>query len=80
MFPSSDLGQVDITNQIKMIKDPIVEEIHKIRHNHAAKFNFDVAAICADYRERERQSKLHIVSRSTQKNLEPEQKMKVASI
>lgn len=48
-----------------MIKDPIVEEIHKIRHEHAAIFNFDVAAICAEYREREKRSKLHLVSRSS---------------
>jgi hypothetical protein len=46
-----------------MIEDPIVEEIHEIRRAHAAKFNFDVAAICADYREREKQSKLKVVSR-----------------
>ena len=52
-----------------MIKDPIVEEIHKIRHEHAAKFNFDVAAICADYRKREKQSKLHLVSRSPRQPL-----------
>ena len=46
-----------------MIDDPIVEEIHKIRREHAAQFNFDVAAICADYREREKRSKLKVVSR-----------------
>ena len=46
-----------------MIKDPIVEEIHKIRYEHAAKHNFNVAAICAEYREREKQSKLNLVSR-----------------
>ena len=45
-----------------MIKDPIVEEIHKLRREHAAKFNFDVAAICADYRKREKHSKLNLVS------------------
>ena len=44
-----------------MIEDPIVEEIHKIRQEHAAKFGFDVAAICADYREREKKSKLKVV-------------------
>lgn len=45
-----------------MIIDPIVEEIHKIRREHAAKFNFDVAAICADYRKREKRSQLNLVS------------------
>ena len=46
-----------------MIEDPIVEEIHKIRREHAAKFNFDVAAICADYRAREKKSKREVISR-----------------
>ena len=46
-----------------MITDPIVEKIHKIRREHAKKFNFNVAAICAEYREREKQSKLRLVSR-----------------
>ncbi|MFO1429167.1 MAG: hypothetical protein U1F76_03350 [Candidatus Competibacteraceae bacterium] len=45
-----------------MIEDPIVKEIHKIRQEYAAKFGFDVAAICADYREREKKSKLKLVS------------------
>ena len=33
-----------------MKDDPIVEEIRKIRHAHAEKFNNDVAAIFEDYR------------------------------
>ena len=33
-----------------MKDDPIVEEIRKIRHAHAEKFNYDVAAIFEDYR------------------------------
>jgi len=37
-----------------MIEYPIVEEIQKIRRAHATKFNFDVAAICADYQKREK--------------------------
>jgi len=53
-----------------MIEDPIVEEIHKIRREHAAKFGFDVAAICADYREREKKSKLKVVSRPPKPILE----------
>ena len=34
------------------MKDPINEEIHKCRAEHARKFNFDLAAICKDLRER----------------------------
>ena len=33
-----------------MKDDPIVEEIRKIRHAHAEKFNNDVAAIFEDFR------------------------------
>ncbi len=45
-----------------MIDDPIVEEIHQIRRKHAAEFNFDIAAICDEYRRLEKQSKLKLVS------------------
>ncbi|MBA7587769.1 hypothetical protein ES708_29810 [subsurface metagenome] len=31
-----------------MKKDPIVEEIRNIRQAHAAKFQYDLQAICAD--------------------------------
>ena len=33
-----------------MWKDPIVEEVRKIRQEHAAKFNYDLKAICEDIR------------------------------
>ena len=36
------------------MKDPIVEEIRKIRDAHAAKFQFDLHAICEDLRKQER--------------------------
>ena len=39
------------------MKDPIHEEIHKYRAEHARKFNFDLTAICADLRERSRNLK-----------------------
>jgi hypothetical protein len=45
-----------------MINDPIVEEIHKMRQEHAIQFNCDVVAICQAYRESEKQSKLKLVS------------------
>ena len=37
-----------------MKKDPIVEEIRKIREAHAAKFNYDLKAICADLKKKEK--------------------------
>ena len=39
-----------------MWKDPIVEEVRKIRERHAAKFKYDLDAICRDLKEQERKS------------------------
>jgi hypothetical protein len=36
-----------------MNQDPIIAEIRKGRHEHAAKFNFDLEAIVADIKSRE---------------------------
>ena len=32
------------------MNDPIVEEVRKVRDEHAQRFNYDLAAICADIR------------------------------
>jgi hypothetical protein len=40
------------------MKDPIHEELHRYREEHARKFNFDLAAICKDLRERSRDLKV----------------------
>ena len=45
-----------------MWKDPIVEEVRKIREKHAAKFNYDLDAICRDLKEQERKSGRKVVS------------------
>lgn len=37
------------------MKDRIVEELRKIRQAHAAKFNYNLTAICADLKEKEKQ-------------------------
>ena len=39
-----------------MWEDPIVAEIRKIRDEHAAKFNYDIHAICEDYRRMAKES------------------------
>ena len=31
------------------MKDPIIEEIRKVRDKHAKKFNYDLNAICDDF-------------------------------
>jgi AAA+ superfamily predicted ATPase len=42
--------------------DPIVEEIHKIREEYAAKFEYDVDAMFEDLRQKQSQSNRKIVS------------------
>ena len=38
------------------MQDPIVDEIRRIREEHAKKFNFDLDAIFEDLKKRERDS------------------------
>jgi len=45
-----------------MWKDPIVEEVRRIREAHAARFNYDLEAICRDLRKREQESGHEVVS------------------
>lgn len=47
-----------------MWNDPIVEDVHRIRKKLSAKFNHDIGAICADAREREKQSGRKVVDLS----------------
>lgn len=39
-----------------MLNDPIVEELRKIREAHAARFNYDLRAICEDLRKQEQEA------------------------
>lgn len=45
-----------------MQPDPIVAEVRAAREAYAAKFNFDLHAICRDLKEKERASGRQIVS------------------
>lgn len=45
-----------------MWEDPIVEEIHKIREEHARKLNFDLQAIYNDVKAQEKKSERRIIS------------------
>ncbi len=36
------------------MKDPVVEDVRKIRRAHASRFNFDMHAICEDLRRLEK--------------------------
>lgn len=47
-----------------MIKlDPIVEEVRKARETHAAKFGYNLSAICADLKQKEKSAGHPVVSR-----------------
>ena len=46
----------------KAYEDPIVEEVRKVKEALAAKFNFDVRAILADARKREKRHGKRLVS------------------
>jgi len=39
-----------------MWEDEIIEELHRIREEHAKAFNYDVREICEDWRKRQKQS------------------------
>ena len=39
------------------MKDPIVEEVRRVRDEHAARFNFDLDAVYADMKRIETESK-----------------------
>lgn len=45
-----------------MWKDPIVEEVRRVRERHAAKYRYDLDAICQVLKEEERRSRRKLVS------------------
>ena len=47
-----------------MKPDPIVEAIRKAREAHAARFGYDLAAICRDFRGREKDANHPVVRRA----------------
>jgi len=45
-----------------MWKDPIVEDVRRVRQENAARLNYDIKAIVEDARKRQRLSKHAVVS------------------
>lgn len=45
-----------------MWKDEVLEEIHRIREEHAKEFNYDLKAICDDLRRQQAASDRRIIS------------------
>ncbi len=52
-----------------MKPDPVVESVRKAREAHAAKFGYDLAAICRDFREREKAADHPLVLRAPKPRL-----------
>jgi hypothetical protein len=52
-----------------MQKDQIVEEIRDIRKSHAAKFNYDLKAICVDMKKKEKECGHPVVSLPAKRRL-----------
>ena len=46
-----------------MKPDPIVEAVRKVREAHAAKFGYDLEAICRDLKSREKGANYSLVRR-----------------
>ena len=44
-----------------MWEDPIVDEVRKVRQEHAARFDYDLAAICRDLKEQEERGGRRVV-------------------
>ena len=47
------------------LNDEIVEEVRKVRDEHAAKFNYDISTICADIRQKQIESGREIITDKT---------------
>jgi hypothetical protein len=54
-----------------MKPDSIVDEVRKTRETHAAKFNYDLLAICSDLKKKEKESGHPVVSRQPRLRLKP---------
>ena len=54
-----------------MYNDPIVEQTRKLRDEYAARFNYDLDAICQDLIERQQVSAHKLVKRSPKRPMHP---------
>ncbi len=54
-----------------MYSDPIVEQTRKLRDEYAARFNYDLDAICQDLMDRQRVSVRKLVKRSPKRPMPP---------
>jgi hypothetical protein len=54
-----------------MWQDEILEEIYQIREEHAKALNYDIKALCADWRKRQAQSGRKVITLSGQNYSHP---------
>ncbi|MEQ9487210.1 hypothetical protein [Coleofasciculus sp. F4-SAH-05] len=60
-----------------MWKDEVLEEIYKMREEHAKSFNYDLKAICDDLRQRQAASSRKLISTPLkQPRLQPSQSLR----
>ncbi|NJO93146.1 MAG: hypothetical protein HC820_00070 [Hydrococcus sp. RM1_1_31] len=57
-----------------MWRDEILEEIYRIREEHAKAFNYDLKAICNDLRKRQSASGRKIISKPLRQPRQPHNK------
>ncbi len=57
-----------------MWRDEILEEIYRIREEHAKAFNYDLKAICDDLRKRQTASARKIISKPLRQPCQPHNK------
>jgi len=58
--------------------DEIVEEVRRVREEHAAKFDYDISVICADIRAKQAKSDRKIITVLKKQDIENEDIRKVA--
>lgn len=54
-----------------MWKDEVIEEIYKIREEHAEAFNYDLQAICDDLQKRQAESGRQVISKPLKQYSQP---------
>lgn len=52
-----------------MLQDEILDEIHKIREEHAKSFNYDLDAMFADWQKKQAETKRKVVNLSAKRGL-----------
>jgi hypothetical protein len=60
-----------------MWKDEIVEEIHRIREEHAKAFNYDLEAMFVDWQKRQTESGRKIISTPLKQSQKPMQSTEI---